>query len=88
MKSTSFLAALILFLDNGVCRAAFPEAYVHVDVEFKVLVPTNTALAAFTPATLAAANTAANTFINDANQQLDNSARGLRYRRFGDVKFV
>lgn len=88
MKSHSFLAAIVLLLGTGACRAAFPEAYVYVDVEFKVLVPTDTSLAAFTPATVAAANTAANTFINNANQQLDNSARGLRYRRFGDVKFV
>lgn len=88
MKNRSFLAAVLLLAGSGACQAAFPEAYVHVDVDFKVLVPTNTALAAFTPATLAAANTAADNFISQANQQLDNSARGLRYRRIFDVKFV
>jgi hypothetical protein len=88
MKHRPFLAAFILLLGAGACQAAFDEAYVYVDVDFKVLVPTDTTLAAFTPATLADANAAADAFINQANQQLDNSARGLRYRRIFDVNFV
>lgn len=88
MKSQSFLAAFIALLGTGACRAAFPEAYVYVDVEFKILVPTDTSLAVFTSSNLAGANTAADNFLTQANQQLDHSRRGLRYRRFGDVKFL
>lgn len=88
MKSHLFLAVLLLFGGVQPTCAAFPEAYIYVDVEFKILVPTNTALAVFTPATLAQANTAADNFMGQANQQLGNCWRGLRYRRFGDVKFV
>ncbi len=88
MKYATFLAASLLTLATGHLHAEFPEAYIYVDIEFKVLVPTDTTLAAFTPATLGAANTSADNFIGAANQQLGNCWRGLRYRRFGDVKFV
>lgn len=63
--------------------------YVYVDVQFKVLVPSNPpATFSFLPSQLAAANTAADAFLRDTNRSMENSWRGLRYQRQGNVLFV
>ena len=69
-------------------EATFPQAYVYVDVEFKILVPTNPTLSQFNTTQGTQANVAADTMIEEMNQSMDNNWRGLRYRRFGAVQFV
>lgn len=87
MKSKLYPVAAGLLACTGISMAAFPEAYIYVDVEFKILVPTDTSLAVFV-GDQTGANTAADTFLSQANQQLDHAQRGLRYRRFQDVKYL
>lgn len=62
--------------------------YVYVDVQFKVLVPSDESKAVFRPSQRTQANTAADTLMNEVNRYMENSWRGLRYRRWGDVLFV
>ncbi len=79
------LALAILGLSASPARA---DKYVMIDVQFLVLVPTDTTLAEYTPATLTAATAAADALVNAANVVFDRGWRGLRYRRFGNVQFV
>ena len=79
------LAALALLFSTAAARA---DKYVYTDVQFIVLVPTNTALAPYTSATLTQANAAADALITASNNCFDRGQRGLRYRRCGNVAFV
>lgn len=88
MKRLILLLAAALMLPSPSPAQNTTLPYVYVDVQFKILVPSDEAKAVFRPSQLTQANAAADTLMTDVNRYMENSWRGLRYRRWGNVLFV